>query len=40
MGPIAEDEKNSLLEANLEQPIETKIVIEDLDRSEIQHELS
>tara|TARA_B110000285_G_scaffold209487_1_gene250520 strand:- start:1198 stop:1320 length:123 start_codon:yes stop_codon:yes gene_type:complete len=40
MEPIAEDEENSLLEANLEQPIETKIVIEDLERSEIQHELS
>ena len=40
MDPIAEDEENSLLEAKLEQPIETKIVIEDLERSEIQHELS
>ena len=40
MEPIEADEENSLLEANLEQPIETKIVIEDLDRSEIQNELS
>jgi len=34
------DDENSLLEANLEQPIVTKIVVENLEHSEIQHELS
>lgn len=39
MEPMSDDE-NSLLEANLEQPIVTKIVVENLEHSEIQHELS
>jgi len=39
MEPMSDDE-NSLLEANLEQPIVTKIVAENLEHSEIQHELS
>lgn len=38
MEPVS-NEDNSLLEANLEQPIQTEVVVEDLDESEIQHGL-